>query len=174
MKSGSFTIYPKRVKVWTKSGGTGWFIPKKNNHGSKSMLCVWLDLQGVIHYELLPPGQTVTGKLYVGQLEHLGFAWAQKYLEYEKKSWDHHHVAKPVKDKLKSLGWEVVSHTPYSSDIAPFDYYLFRSMASAPSGEQFINVGATKDPNFFWKGIYELPKKWKKVIEAEGKYSIDY
>ncbi|GBP54769.1 Mariner Mos1 transposase [Eumeta japonica] len=43
------------------------------------------------------------------------------------------HVAVPVKNYLKELDWEVLPHPPYSPDIAPSNYHLFRSMARALS-----------------------------------------
>jgi len=39
------------------------------------------------------------------------------------------HVTKSIKTYLETLKWEVLSHPPYSSDIAPSDYHVFRSMA---------------------------------------------
>ncbi|KAG5325307.1 MOS1T transposase, partial [Pseudoatta argentina] len=39
------------------------------------------------------------------------------------------HVAKPVKTYLETLKWEVLPHPPYSPDIAPSNFHLFRSMA---------------------------------------------
>ena len=35
----------------------------------------------------------------------------------------------PVKTYLETLEWDALSHPPYSPDVAPSDYYLFRSMA---------------------------------------------
>ena len=56
----------------------------------------------VIYYELLKPNETITGERYRTQLMRLSRAL---------------------------LKWEVLLHPPYSPDIAPSDYYLFRSMA---------------------------------------------
>ena len=39
------------------------------------------------------------------------------------------YVTKSVKTYLETLKCKVLPHPPYSPDIAPFDYYLFRSMA---------------------------------------------
>ena len=47
------------------------------------------------------------------------------------------HIAKPVKTYLETLKWEVISHPPYSPDIAPSDYYLFRSMEHGLADQQF-------------------------------------
>jgi [histone H3]-lysine36 N-dimethyltransferase SETMAR len=38
------------------------------------------------------------------------------------------HVAKKTQMKLTELDWEVLPHPPYSPDIAPSDYHLFRAM----------------------------------------------
>ena len=48
-----------------------------------------------------------------------------------------HHVAKPVKTYLETLKWKVLPHPPYCPDIAPTDYYLFRSMAYGLADQQF-------------------------------------
>jgi len=36
------------------------------------------------------------------------------------------HVSKIVKKYLETLKWNVLPHSPYSPDIAPSDYWLFR------------------------------------------------
>ncbi|UYV70362.1 SETMAR [Cordylochernes scorpioides] len=36
------------------------------------------------------------------------------------------HVAKIVKETLEALQWDVLPHPPYSPDIAPSDYHIFR------------------------------------------------
>jgi len=38
------------------------------------------------------------------------------------------HVAKVVKKYLETLKWDVLLYPPYSPDIAPSDYWLFRRM----------------------------------------------
>ena len=42
------------------------------------LLCVWWDWQGIIHYELLPYGQTLNADLYCQQLDRLNAALMQK------------------------------------------------------------------------------------------------
>ena len=37
------------------------------------------------------------------------------------------HVGKVVKEKLAELGWELLSHPPYSPDLALSDYHLVGS-----------------------------------------------
>jgi len=47
------------------------------------------------------------------------------------------HIAKVVKTYLETLKWEVLPHPPYSSDVAPSDYHLFRSMAHGLADQHF-------------------------------------
>ena len=109
------------------------------------MLCIWWDQTGVLYYELLKPGETINGERYGTQLIRLKRAIAEKRLEYATR---HEaiiflhgnarpHVAIPVKYYLENGGWEVLPHPPYSPELAPSDYYLFRSMQNALTGIRF-------------------------------------
>ncbi|GBP48713.1 Mariner Mos1 transposase [Eumeta japonica] len=55
------------------------------------------------------------------------------------------HVAIPVKNYLKTLDREVLPYPPYSPDIAPSEYRLFRSMAHALSEQRFSSYEDTKN-----------------------------
>ncbi|GBP67702.1 Mariner Mos1 transposase [Eumeta japonica] len=90
------------------------------------------------------------------------------------------HVAKPVKTYLETLQWEVLPHPPYSPDIAPADFHLFRSLAHGLVDKRFHSFEeakkwidswiASKDMPFFRRGIYILPEKWEKVVASDGQY----
>ncbi|GFV51642.1 histone-lysine N-methyltransferase SETMAR [Trichonephila clavipes] len=41
-----------------------------------------------------------------------------------------------TQQKLNALGWEVLGHPPYPPDIAPSDYYLFRSLQNYLTGKK--------------------------------------
>jgi len=43
------------------------------------------------------------------------------------------HVAEVVKKYLETLKWDVLPHSPYSPDIAPSNYWLFRRMQQVTS-----------------------------------------
>jgi [histone H3]-lysine36 N-dimethyltransferase SETMAR len=179
---------PKRLKAWVKPGEPGPSTPKRNIHGSKVMLCIWWDQKGVIYYELLQPSETITGDRYRTQLMRLKRALTQKRPEWENRHnkviLQHDnarpHVARPVKNYLEGSDWEVLPHPPYSPDIAPSDYHLFRSMQPALSGERFTsyegiknwldNWIASKEPDFFLRGIRLLPERWEKVVGSDGAY----
>ncbi|KAG5318734.1 MOS1T transposase, partial [Pseudoatta argentina] len=90
------------------------------------------------------------------------------------------HVAKPVKTYLETLKWEVLLHPPYSPDIAPSNFHLFRSMAHGLADRRFHSYEeaqkwidswiASKDMSFFRRGIHVLPERWEKVVSSDGQY----
>lgn len=146
------------------------------------------DMKGVIYHELLKPSETITGDVYRRQLMRL-----KRAIEEKRPEWDNRHdkiillhdnarphIAQPVKNYLERLNWEVLHHPPYSPDIAPSDYYLFRSMQSALSGDRFHsfqsiqiwlnNWIASKDEQFFRDGIRKLPERWANVVASDGAY----
>ena len=53
-------------------------VAKPGLTARKVLLCVWWDWQGIIHYELLPYGQTRNSDLYCQQLDRLNAALMQK------------------------------------------------------------------------------------------------
>jgi len=90
------------------------------------------------------------------------------------------HVAKMTKENLESMGWEVLPHPPYSPDLSPTDYHLFRSMQHFLEGKHYTNnkevyddLGkffASKDVQFYHDGIHSLHGRWRDVTEHDGDY----
>ncbi|KAG5312970.1 MOS1T transposase, partial [Pseudoatta argentina] len=129
---------------------------------------------------------TITGDRYRLQLMRLSRALKEKRPLYAQRhnkvilSPDNArpHVAKPVKTYLETLKWEVLPHPPYSPDIAPSDFHLFRSMAHGLADRRFHSYEeaqkwidswiASKDMSFFRRGIHVLPERWEKKSAAEA------
>ena len=90
------------------------------------------------------------------------------------------HTAKPVKETIEAFSWGILSHAAYSPDLAPSDYYLFASMGHALSDQRFTSYEnvwkwlddwfTSKERQFFWRGIDQLPDRWEKCIASDGQY----
>ena len=142
----------------------------------------------VVYYELLENGKTITSERYRRQLNSLARALNQKRPLIARKNHKvlfHDDNAKPhrgdiIKDKIKQLDWDRLDQPAWSPDLAPSDYYLFRSMQIALHDVRFKNAEevkkwvddwiASKDEDFFARGIRKLPERWLEVIANDGEY----
>jgi hypothetical protein len=96
---------------------------------------------------------------------------------------DHTHTANMTKAAIQELCWEIPPHPPYSPDLAPSDYHLFRLLSNNLHGISFNNDVEhqnwldeffTAEPADFSKhGIENLPERWQAVVSNGGEYIID-
>lgn len=79
-----------------------------------------------------------------------------------------------IRQKLLQLGWDVLPHPPYLSDLAPSNYHLSRSLQNSLKEKEFHSDEAVKqysqffvneDQNFCETGIMKLPNKLQENIE---------
>ena len=85
-----------------------------------------------------------------------------------------------IRQKLLELGWDVLPHPPYSLDLAPSDYFLFRFLQNSLNGKNFnndddiksylIQFFANKNQKFYERGIMMLSERWQKVIDQNGQH----
>lgn len=180
----------KRSRQWLSTGQTPIPTAKDGLHPKKVLLSVWWDSLGIIHYELMPPGQTITGEVYRQQLTRLNEALSQKRPALVNRKGvillhdnARPHSAKDTQEHLKQMGWEVLPHPPYSPDLAPSDYHLFRSLEHHIRNKTYRNQDAIendfnsfinqKAPEFFKKGIQNLVERWQEVISNDGNYILN-
>jgi len=93
------------------------------------------------------------------------------------------HTAGPAVQALCESGFAELSHPPYSPDLAPSDYYLFKHLKKDLRGRTFktdnsLKTAVTKWINsktssFFLKGIEDLQSRWETCIELGGDYIRD-
>ena len=144
---------------------------------------------GVLYYELLLENQMINSNKYCSQLDQLKAALDEKHPELvnRKHKIFHHDYTRPqvslmTRQKLLQLGWEVLIYPPYSPDIAPSDFHLFRSLQNSLNGKKFNPLEdcerhleqffAQKDKKFWEDGIMKLTEKWQKVVEQKGEYVV--
>ncbi|CAK9832788.1 Histone-lysine N-methyltransferase SETMAR [Anthophora retusa] len=174
-----------RKRSWVMQDEPAQTTSKAEIHLKKIMLSVWWDYKETLYFELMPQNQTINSNVYVQQLAKLNDAIQEKrpVLSNRKGVVFHHDNAKPhtslvTRQKLLELGWDVLSHPPYSPDLAPSDYHLFRSMQNSLNGKIFNNADDvrshliqffdSKDQKFYERGIFTLPERWQKVIDKNG------
>lgn len=176
-----------RKRQWLHPGETPKPTPKPDIHGKKVMLCVWWNSKGLVYFEVLDSGQTVTADLYQGQLDRVNQALRRQGVDTASTKFLHDnarpHVAKITSQKIEELGWEVLPHPPYSPDLAPSDYHLFRSMQHSLAEKKFknrdeiqiwvSNFFESQPVEFFKKGIYSLRERWRQVLDTDGEYLLD-
>jgi len=91
------------------------------------------------------------------------------------------HTARATTDALETLKFEVLSHPPYSSDLAPNDFHLFPHLKRDLKGTHFTLDDEVKQavaswikqrtPEFFTDGMRKLVLRWKNVLNDKATMS---
>jgi len=117
----------------------------------KIMLIVFFNVQGIMHWEFVPPGQTVNQEFYLEVLKRMKENVQRKCPElWRSGEWFLHHDNAPahtalsVTQYLASLGWTIAPHPPYSPDLALCDFFLFPTMKKILKGKRFATVEEVK------------------------------
>ena len=176
-----------RKRQWIDKYGKPKPTPKNEIQRKKVLLSIFWDYQGIVFFELIEKGKTIDSDIYSQQLLKLNEKLIKKrpalmnrkiplLLHDNAKP----HVSKNVQETLDDLGWEILPHPPYSPDIAPSDFYLFRTLQNDLNGREFKNMEDMKiylkeffdshPRSFYRKGIGMLPERWKNVIDSNGEY----
>jgi len=81
---------------------------------------------------------------------------------------------------LDQFGWNIITHPPYSLDLAPCDYHLFPKLKEHLAGRRFSDDDKVKvavqrflnDMAASWydMGIQKLPLCLQKCIDRNGDY----
>jgi len=179
---------PKRKRSWVDANEPGPSVPRRDIHSKKVMLCVWWDMEGVLYYELLKPGETVTAERYAQQLTRLSEVLDAKRPfsgRGGRKVWLLHdnarpHVAERALDAIRALGWFIIPHPAYSPDLAPSDFHLFRALQNDLDGQRFTDYDQLKNwldqwfnsrrANFYADGIRNLRDRWDACLAHMGDY----
>lgn len=158
--------------------------PKHPDHDKKELLSFWWDIKGPVFWELVPTGSMVDSERFCTQLERVA-----EILRSRRRGGGkilllmdnaRPHTSKRTQSKLRELEIELVPHPPYSPDLAPSDFHIFRSLQSSFAGKKFTNREdvelavnnflKSKPPEFFANGIRSLPQRWQYVKEHNGEY----
>ena len=172
---------------WLKSSE---MVPKKaksQKSSVKCMLLLFFDYKGVVHHEWVPKGTTVTSAYYISCLHRLKHAVETKRPELASTGWMLHHdnasshSAYNVGTHLTINDIGLLSHPPYSPDMAPCDFWLFFRTKKPMKGEYHSSIDEIKEntekvfksipEEEFSKCILEnWERRWKRCIYSLGEY----
>ena len=137
----------EQKRSWGKLNEPPPTTPKAGLHPEKVMLCIWWDWKGVLYCELLLENEMINSNRYCSQSDQLKAALNEKHPELVKRKClifhqdnARPHVSLMTWQKLLQLGREVLIHLPYSADIAPSDFHLFRSLQNSLNGKNFSSL----------------------------------
>ncbi len=120
--------------------------PKKARQvrSNVKIMLISFDANGIVHKEFVPPGQTVNQQFYLEVLKRLRYSVRKKRPEMWSSGdcFLHHdnltaHTALSVQQFLAKSNMTVIPHSPYSPDLAPFDFFLFSRMKCQMKGKLF-------------------------------------
>lgn len=177
----------RRSAQWLEADEKPKHVPKKSLHPKKTMITVWWSAAGLIHYNFLKTGESITAQSYCNEIDvmHQKLLQNQPALVNRKGPILLHdnarpHVSRITTQKLHDLKYEVLPHPAYSPDLSPSDYYMFKHVDKFLTNKMFRNEGdiqnailqffESRNPDFYEKGIYALLPRWQKCIENNGKY----
>lgn len=177
----------RRSAQWLNRDEAPKHMPKPSLHPKKVMVTVWWSSAGVIHYNFLKPGETITAEKYCREIEivHQKLSVKQPALVNRKGPILLHdnarpHVSQITLQKLRQLGYETLPHPPYSPDLSPPDYHFFKCLDSFLSEKRFANQTdvenafkefvESRNSEFFQTGINKLVSRWQKCVDSNGSY----
>jgi histone-lysine N-methyltransferase SETMAR len=131
-------------------GSTKTYSKEKSALQKINVLC--LVGYGRDYYELLGPNKTINSEVYCQQFDRVNECLKEKrpHLVNRKGVVFHRdnvcpHVSEMTQQKIKELNWEIVDHPPYSPDLAPSDYHLFRSLQNHVNNKKFERFEEVND-----------------------------
>ena len=177
----------RRTGQWLDKKESPKHFPKPGNYPKKVMITVWWTMEGIVHYEYLTPGKTITAVSYSQQLTlvHQKLLVKQPALVNRKGVILLHdnakpHISKVTQAKLKELKFEVLPHPPYSPDLVPTDFQFFKHLDNFLTGKIFDDPEALKNEvdafissrtkEFYQSGINKLLERWEKCELSNGSY----
>ena len=90
------------------------------------------------------------------------------------------HTATAMHNLLQRFQWEVLDHSPYSTDLTPSDYHLFGPLRKHLGSQNFRNDAETQeavltwlhnlDADFFDAGFDGFVYRWNKYLDRHGDY----
>jgi histone-lysine N-methyltransferase SETMAR len=152
------------------------------SHRRMLMLSIFWDSKGVVHMDFADKSVKINANYYSNLV-----ATARKKRRRQAATplWFLHdnapvHTAAISRATIEQAGLTLLEHPPYSPDLAPSDYYLFRHLKKHLRGKLFKDAEDLQravdeffeecTPDFFKNAFLELLQRWQKCVERQGSY----
>jgi hypothetical protein len=148
----------------------------------------FFDIDGLVHHEFVPPGQNVTGHFYVQVLQWLRYAVHRKCHYKRQGQWSLHHDNAP--SHISLVGQQLLAEKnilvfiqpPYSLDLTPSDFWLFRILKVGLKGTCSATMEAIKSnamvelrkiqKEAFRRCFQQWKDRWSKCVWAQWFYFV--
>ncbi|KFD52867.1 hypothetical protein M514_06177 [Trichuris suis] len=143
-------------KQWLPTGSAGPVKLKAERSARKAMATIFWDSDGVILTDFLEGERTVTASSYKAVLRKLKTALARRRRGKLHLGVLFHqdnapaHSSRTVRTVLREFRWEFIPHPPYSPDVAPSDFFLFRKLKKHLKGTLFESMDDAKRAVSAW------------------------
>lgn len=152
----------------------------------KLMATIFWDVEGILMIDYLPKNTTMNAEYYANLLDQL-----RKKIKEDRRGklskgvlilHDNApaHTAFKARSSLTKNGFTEINHPPYSPDLAPSDYFLFKNLKKNLRGRRFSTDEEMKDAvndyfdeqnnNYYFNGMLSLIDKCRKCISVAGDY----
>jgi len=147
----------------------------------KTMLIAFFDIDGLVHHEYVPRGQTVNKEFYKTVLLRLRDAVRRHRPEkWRSGNWILHHDNAPAHRAVTTSEFLAKHNIPslpnplYSPDLAPCDFFLFPQLKKTMKGRRFddneeVQANATRQmraitKSDFQRCFHQWQERWNKCI----------
>ena len=141
----------------------------------KVMATVFWDSEGIVLIDYLEHGSTIIGTYYSDLIGKCRSALKEKRQGKLRRRMLFHqdnapaHTSSQARSAIRNAAFKVLHHPPYSTDLAPSDFYLFPKLKEFMKGRKLIDDEDVihtasgwledQDQEFFYSGIRALKKR---------------
>ena len=139
--------------TWLESGEARHSKLRCEMSTKKVMLIAFWDTRSIVHREFVPDGRAINAQVYRSILRRMKESVRRRHRELWRNRhhqfWLQHDNAAPHHTRIMRCfcdltDTKIISHPPYSPDLAPSDFFLFACIKKELRGVRFANVDALK------------------------------
>ena len=177
----------RQSSQWKHAGSPRPKKARQSKSTPKLLMIPFFDSTGMIYMHWVLTGQTVYEEYYVKVLREFRKRFRRKRPAlFKSGQWHFHHDKAPiyntilVTDYLTKMGIKIVPHHPYSPDLAPCDFWLFRKLKEKLRGCRYETFEEMKEAvtkvidmltqEDFHGALQKLLEWYNKCIAAKGDY----